>query len=409
MADGRAKDLPLDWREAAQEGLGEGVSNRGKGVPVIKHKRRRFVRGAADIQCVTERHGSFEGIFPKLASRLETVWIREGLRLLGLAKRPVDGYHRIPRHWGQPLLDALSHRFDFDLVVRLRKEALIRWRVCTPDLSPLGPVPFGSHRCKRKPVFTAARRKRSASGSRVTGCDTNRREDPGSIRLFFASLLAASAAASYFRSMKRNAPLSGPFAALLAVAGLLCASLPARAQDAAVAAAEREEREANYKRMATKMEGIEETLHAQSKRIDKLISEISSLREEVDRLKNRNESAAVQENLRHLAEKIEEVDKKRVADGESVTRKLKEISKGVTKMAETPVLPAPPTKQKPEPPGRDDKAYTIKEGDTLVRIVTELRAQNYKITQKQVMDANPGVNWNRLKPGQTVIIPAPTP
>jgi LysM repeat protein len=29
------------------------------------------------------------------------------------------------------------------------------------------------------------------------------------------------------------------------------------------------------------------------------------------------------------------------------------------------------------------------------------------VTQKQMMDANPGVNWNRLRIGQKIFIPAP--
>ena len=204
--------------------------------------------------------------------------------------------------------------------------------------------------------------------------------------------------------MQRNHLLAGLLAGLFCV----CLCLPALPQDAA---AEREEREANYKRMLLKMEGIEESLQAQSKRITTLVTEIDALRADVDRLKSRNESTATQEGLKRLAEKIEEVDKKRLADSESVTKKLREISKGVTKMVAEPV-PAPAVKPKaPEPttPPKESYTYQIKDGDTLVRIVTDLRAQNYKITQKQIMDANPGVNWSRLKIGQTVIIPGATP
>jgi len=205
--------------------------------------------------------------------------------------------------------------------------------------------------------------------------------------------------------MQRNNLLIG------LLAGLLAAACPTGAQDTgAAAAAEREEREANYKRMLLKMEGIEESLQAQSKRIATLGNEINGLREDVDRLKSRNDSVATQESFKRLAEKIEEVDKKRLADSESVTKRLKEIGKSVNKMADLPTA-APPAPAKPEPstPPKESYSYKIKDGDTLVRIVTDLRAQGYKITQKQIMDANAGVNWNRLKVGQTVIIPAPTP
>jgi hypothetical protein len=52
-------------------------------------------------------------------------------------------------------------------------------------------------------------------------------------------------------------------------------------------------------------------------------------------------------------------------------------------------------------------AYKIKDGDTLVRIVADLRAQGFKVSQQQVMDVNPKVIWNRLAIGQTIYIPKP--
>ena len=33
------------------------------------------------------------------------------------------------------------------------------------------------------------------------------------------------------------------------------------------------------------------------------------------------------------------------------------------------------------------------------------RAEGHKVTEKMVMDANPGVNWNRLGIGQQIFIP----
>ena len=203
------------------------------------------------------------------------------------------------------------------------------------------------------------------------------------------------------------------------LAGLLCLATPLSAEDAVTAAAEREEHEANYKRMTSRIEQLEESLQAQQKRMGSLIQDIHTMREEVDRLKGRNENAATQEWVKRLAEQIEEVDKKRKADNELVLTQLKAIGKGISKSI-TPRDPAPPgpaPTAKPEkqvtPPGgpAPEKAYAyqIKSGDTLQRIVTELRAQGYKITQKQVMETNPGVNWNRLKIGQTVFIPPPSP
>jgi len=206
--------------------------------------------------------------------------------------------------------------------------------------------------------------------------------------------------------MQRNYLLAG------VLVSLLCARVTVGAQDAATAA-EREDREANYKRMLVRVDQMEDDLKTQRQRIAMLDREINTLREEVDRLKSRNDSAATQEGFKRLAEKIEEVDKKRRADSELVFKHINDLKKGVSKMA---VDPAPPPPRSPKTgengaaaPDKPGYTYQIKDGDTLSRIVKELNAQNFKITQKQMMDANPTVNWNKLRIGQTVIVPASSP
>jgi LysM repeat protein len=39
--------------------------------------------------------------------------------------------------------------------------------------------------------------------------------------------------------------------------------------------------------------------------------------------------------------------------------------------------------------------------------VAALQKQGLKVTQKQIMDANPGVNWSKLRIGQKIFIPSP--
>lgn len=216
--------------------------------------------------------------------------------------------------------------------------------------------------------------------------------------------------------MKRNFLLAG----LLVHALCLPPLLPA--QDApespAAAAAERENAEANFKQVNVKVELLEEALRTQQKRISALVNEIHSLREEVDRLKSKNESAATQESIKRLADKIEEVDKKRRDDNELVLAQLKAIGKGLARPAPLPKDPTPPPatpKHDVSTPPTDDKppengyTYKIKDNDTLVKIVKDLGAQGFKVTQKQIMDANPKVNWTKLRIGQSIFIPQPSP
>lgn len=206
------------------------------------------------------------------------------------------------------------------------------------------------------------------------------------------------------------------------LAGALGCLAPVAAQETPAATiAAREEAEANAKRLNAKVEQLEETFQAQAKRMNALVDEIHSLRTEVDRLRNRNESAATQDSIRRLADKIEEVDKKRQADNELVLAQLKAIGKGLSKpiqprepVAEPPAA-RPKTSETPAPPKGNSTTpengftYNIKDGDTLVRIVKDLKAINVVTTQKQIMDANPTVNWNKLKIGQAIFIPQPAP
>lgn len=211
--------------------------------------------------------------------------------------------------------------------------------------------------------------------------------------------------------MKRNLLLHTLMASVI-----LATAAPVPAQDSVAAtAAEREEREANYRRMSALIEQLQETLQSQQRRMNTLVEEVHNLREQVDRLKNKAESTATTEAIKQLATKIEEVDTKRQKDNELVYKKISALGKEVaTTLApkDPGILTPPKVENKPaapkEPAGPPENAmaYKIKDGDTLSRIVTDLRAINVKVTQKQIMDANPKVNWNKLRIGQTVFIPA---
>jgi DNA-binding protein H-NS len=113
-----------------------------------------------------------------------------------------------------------------------------------------------------------------------------------------------------------------------ALAGALLPASPLIAQETpATIAAEREEMEANYKRMSLRVEQMEDTLQNQQKRIATLVEEIHNLREQVDKLRAKGESTATQDSIKQLAEKIEEVDKKRIADNELISKKLGNLGK----------------------------------------------------------------------------------
>ncbi len=81
-----------------------------------------------------------------------------------------------------------------------------------------------------------------------------------------------------------------------------------------------------------------------------------------------------------------------------------------TSPVQTPVAPTPTTKPIPVPtvtpvplpPATGQTTYIVKSGDWLWKI-----AREKGVTAQAIAAVNPGINVNLLKPGQTLIIPAP--
>ena len=205
----------------------------------------------------------------------------------------------------------------------------------------------------------------------------------------------------------------------LASAALL--PLPAPAQDI-TAAAEREQNEERHRSVTARLDRIEETQQSYQKRLNDLREENGRLRSEIDRLKSKNESAATQEALKKLEDAILEVDKKRQADNDKTLKALRELEKLILEKPPTrpratdsgpggntkpTVEPGHTTTDKPSAEREKGYEYSIRDKDTLSGIVLLVRGQGLKVTQKQLMDANPSVNWNKLKIGQKIFIPAP--
>jgi LysM repeat protein len=115
------------------------------------------------------------------------------------------------------------------------------------------------------------------------------------------------------------------------------------------------------------------------------------------------------------------VDRKRQSDKEVISEHVKKavldikreldraLNSSSPTRSTTSRLTTPPTTQTPV---TDGFSYTIQKDDTLSAIVQAYNAHfkskgQKTITQKQVIDANLKVNWNRLIVGQKIIIPAP--
>ncbi len=209
-------------------------------------------------------------------------------------------------------------------------------------------------------------------------------------------LLELRKAASYRRGMKRIS--------LVLMTLALWAPPVLRAQDAAL--------EERLNKLSGQIEDLRAARETDQKRIAELTKDLEAVREQAAKPTG---NYASQEDLRRLAEKLQEVDKNREHDKDII---LKEISK----LGKVVAVPPPPKKapqsapaDNPVPgPGTEKSAmpekgfeYVIKSGDTLSVIVQAYKDQNIKVTVDQILKANPGLKPEKLRVGQKIFIPAP--
>lgn len=173
---------------------------------------------------------------------------------------------------------------------------------------------------------------------------------------------------------------------------LLWSGFDARAQDPAT--------EERLNRLNGLVQDLQEDKAIQKRQIESLTREIQTLREQLARPVG---NFASQEELRKLAEKLQEVDRKREADKELILKEFEKLVKLVA--SRKPTTPTTP----PAPAGSEGKffEYTIASGDTLSAIEKAYRDQGVKVTVKQILDANPGLVAERMPVGQKIFIPAP--
>lgn len=180
---------------------------------------------------------------------------------------------------------------------------------------------------------------------------------------------------------------------ILLVVIALWLPVAAAAQDAAV--------EERLNRITGQMEQLEAARVKLEKELGELRREVSSLREQAAKPAG---NFAGQDELKKLAEKLQEVDQKRVADNERILKTIENLAKAGARTEKPPVR----TESAP-PGGRSDKwfEYVIQEGDTLSAISQAYRLKGIKVTPDEILKANPGTKATTLQVGQKIWIPAP--
>jgi LysM repeat protein len=163
---------------------------------------------------------------------------------------------------------------------------------------------------------------------------------------------------------------------------------------------------------------IQDLLEAQAqqgKRIDALVKEIGELRDKVNTPVVSD--SASRDDLKQLAQKVQEIDQKRQDDRALILKEIEKLGKAA---ALAPVTPTHKPKAAPEttatggdnsatPPSGPENGhyYTIKAGDRFPDIVKAYQAEGVKVTAKQIRQANPGLDPNKLYVGKKIFIPDP--
>ena len=181
---------------------------------------------------------------------------------------------------------------------------------------------------------------------------------------------------------------------------LVFTASPVRAQDAAT--------QQQLDKLGGQIQDLLEAQAQQGKRIDALEKEIGELRDKAN-TPAANDSAS-RDDLKQLAEQVQEIDKKRSDDRDLI---LKEIEK-LGKAGGLAPLPPHKTTSAPKPPPDDTGTaaapqnghdYEIKAGDTLGLIAKAYRDAGVKVTTSQILKANPGLDANKLYVGKKIFIP----
>ena len=181
-----------------------------------------------------------------------------------------------------------------------------------------------------------------------------------------------------------------------------------RAQDAAT--------QQQLDKLSGQIQDLTDAQVQQSKRLDTIEKEIADLSDKVSQPVVNN-SASV-DDLKKLAEQVQEIDQKRQDDRELILKQIKEIVKITASGSRHAAAPdvsessdnnatTPATTAAPAGP-QTGHPYIIANGDTLAAIAKAYREKGVKVYVKDILAANPGLDASKLYVGKKIFIPDPS-
>ena len=231
----------------------------------------------------------------------------------------------------------------------------------------------------------------------------------------FTAMFAAFALSTLSTSAQENTPKPGspdptptPAQKNTTKKGKLKKPLPS------TAAAENKYFMEQIRQLRGEMEELKGAYNLQIRKMTALENEMKILRAANENLKRENALRfASNKDIDELAIKLTELDKNRRNDLEITNKQIDEILKTVEKIANSPVPAPTPTRTNPAPPKFKAREHVVQSGEFLSTILAAYNAAFKKeglkgrVSQSQVLKANPGMKADRLLAGQKLLIPEP--
>jgi len=173
--------------------------------------------------------------------------------------------------------------------------------------------------------------------------------------------------------------------------------------------------EEQFRQLRGEIEGIKEAYDLQLRKGVTLEAEVKQLRTANETFKRELAlKFASNKDIDELAKKLTELDENRRNDLDVTNKQIDKILEIVKKLAVTPVQPRnTPEESDPPPANFKFRQHVVQAGEFLSTI---LEAYNKafkdeglkgRVTQSQILKANPGLKANRLLIGQKLRIPLP--
>lgn len=186
---------------------------------------------------------------------------------------------------------------------------------------------------------------------------------------------------------------------ILIFAAAIFASPAARAQE--------DSTQQQIDKLSGDIQAMQAALGDQDKRIAALETKINNLSDKIN--PSGSGGVASADDLKKLADAVQEIDRKRQADNEAVLKELEKLDKalGVASSSHK-ITPVTTTADNPPSSGpQKGYYYEVKPKDTLSAIAAAYRSQGVKVTVEQIQAANPGLNPKSMVVGKKIFIPDP--